>query len=216
MPLRDFQTGCGNDEMNSQSGEATKGPTRSGLWVRLCRAFRSNIIEPLVLSRNTPEYDARGVALGLVIGFVVPVGGQLLSLGLLRIVIRFNYLAAAGFSLVSNPLNMIPLYYGYYCMGSVILGKPVAICFDRFEKLMHPVMDKTYFWEAFYAFAELGREILVRWLVAAVILAVVFGIAGYIATLWVQRKRCRQAAEKLGMEYRTFVEQLEKETGGKR
>lgn len=212
----DFQSGGGDTETNAQSGDATEGPTKARLWARLYRAFRSNVVDPLLFSKNAPEYDARGVALGLVIGFLIPVGGQLLSLTLLRLVMRFNFLVAAGFSLVSNPLDMIPLYYGYYCLGSVILGNPVALGFERFEKLMHPVMDQTYFWEASYAFAELGREILVRWLVAAVVLAVVFGIAGYVVTLWIQRKRCRQAAEKLGMEYRAFVEHLEKEAGGTR
>jgi uncharacterized protein (DUF2062 family) len=166
-------------------------------------------VEPLVYSSCPPWYDARGVSLGLIIGFLVPVGGQLLALAGLRVLIRFNYIVAAVFTLVSNPLNMAPLYYGYYCLGSLILGRCMALDYCLFEKLMNPIMDKSYFWEAFAAFMGLGREILVRWLVAAASLALVFGTVGYIATFKVQKDRCKHAAEKLGEKYEKYLEELE-------
>lgn len=72
-------------------------------------------------------------------------------------------------------------------------------------------MDKTYFWEALAAFADLGCEIVVRWTVAAVILATVFGILGYVVTFRIQEKRCRRAAEELGIAYEHFLEGLENE-----
>lgn len=161
-------------------------------------------------SRNPPRYDAVSVAIGLAVGFAVPVGGQLLVLAMLRILIPFSYLVAAGFTLVSNPFNMIPLYYGYYCLGSYVLGRPITLHFDRFEKLLTPVIDQDYFWEAFLAFAELGSDILVRWFVAAVILAAVFGFLGYIVTFYVQKKRCKAAAAKLGIRYEEFLKRLQK------
>jgi len=180
-----------------------------GLWSKCRRWFRKIFVEPLVYSSCPPWYDARAVSLGLIIGFVIPVGGQLLALGVLRILCRFNYIVAAAFTLVSNPLNMVPLYYGYYCLGSVMLGRSVALDYSVFEKLMNPVMDKSYFWEALAGFMELGHEILVRWIAAAIPLALIFGTIGYIVTFKVQENRCKRAAEKLGKKYEKYVQELE-------
>jgi hypothetical protein len=177
-----------------------------------CRRFiHSNFLAPLIFSKNPPKFDARGVSLGLFIGFVIPVGGQLLSLALARIFVRFNYVVAAGFTLVSNPFNMIPLYYGYYCLGSFILGRSIHMDMDAFGKLMNPIMDKAYFWEALAAFSELGREFLVRWSVAAMVLGVGFGAASYFIVLWIQTARCARAAEKLAISYHEYVGQLERQ-----
>jgi uncharacterized protein len=184
-------------------------PREIGLWEKCRLWFRKLFVEPLVYSSCPPWYDARAVSLGLVTGFLVPVGGHLITLAILRVLLRFNYMIAFAFTFVSNPLNVVPLYYGYYCLGSLILGRPVALDYGVFEKLMNPVMDKSYFWEAFAAFMELGREILVRWLVAAASLALVFGTAGYVVTFKVQKDRCKRAAEKLGEKYEKYVEELE-------
>lgn len=188
---------------------------KPGLWARCRSSVYRNLVEPLVLSRNPPWFDARAVAVGLVIGFVIPVGGQLVFLGLLRTVYRFNTVAAAAFTLVSNPVNMIPLYYGYYCLGSAVLCRPISMSFDAFDKLMHPVMDKDWFWEALGAFLELGKEFLVRWTVAAVLLAVVFGALGYVVTLHVQQRRGRRAARRMGLEYESYILELERDRAGK-
>ena len=180
-----------------------------GFLEKCRRWFRKLFVEPLVYSSCPPWYDARAVSLGLIIGFLIPVGGQLLTLAALRLLIRFNYIIAAAFTLVSNPLDVAPLYYGYYCLGSVILGRSTALDYGPFEKLMNPVIDKSYFWEAFAAFMELGHEILARWIVAAVALALIFGTIGYVVTFKVQKDRCKRAADELGKKYEKYVEELE-------
>lgn len=188
---------------------SSKKDPPKGLIKKLTHKIYVNLIEPLASSKNPPWYDARGVSAGLAAGFGVPIGGHAAALVLLRFVFRFNFFIAFAFTFVGNPLNMVPMYYGYYCLGSYILGKPVSMDFTLFEKLMHPVMSKTYFWEAMGAFGELGKEILVRWSVSAVLLATVFGTLGYFVTLNVQRKRCRKAAEKLGMQYEAYLKLTE-------
>jgi len=182
----------------------SKGPMR-----RLYDLVYTRLIEPLVLSRNPPWFDARGVALGLVVGFGVPMGGHCLGLGLLRLLMRFNFVVAIGVAAVVNPLNIVPLYYGYYCLGSVMLGKTMTLDRDVFEKLMNPILDKSHFWEAIRAFLELGADIVGRWMVAAVIVATILGIAGYVLTLRIQRNRCKTAAKKMGIRYDEFLARLE-------
>ncbi len=197
----------GGDLCPQDSGQGPRAASR--LWTRCRELAYENFIKPLVTSRNPPKYDARAVGLGLVIGFGIPVGGHFLSLALLRVAIRFNYLVAATFTFVCNPLNMVPLYYGYYLLGSTVLGRKSSMDMDAFEKLINPVLDKAYFWEALSAFAALGYEFLIRWVVAAVILAVVFGIPGYVITFKIQAERCKAAAKKLGTTYEQLLKDME-------
>ena len=122
---------------------------------------------------------------------------------------RFNYLVAIAFTWVCDPFNMVFVYYGYYCLGSVMLGKSVALDLDAFRNVLSPIVDKTYFWEGLSAFMQLGTEILVRWVVAATALALVSGLVGYVVTHRLQSLRCKRAAEKMGMEYESYLEALE-------
>jgi uncharacterized protein len=198
-------------EMNT----AGNNPDRSskfrklGLWSKPRAWFHKLFLEPLVYSKCPPWYDARAVSLGLITGFLIPIGGHLITLAVLRALCRFNYIVAFAFTFVSNPLDMVPLYYGYYHLGSLVLGRSVTLDYGIFEKIMHPIVDKEYFWEIFPAFIELGHEILVRWIVAAVIFASFFGTLGYLITFKVQKERCKKAAEKLGQKYEKYIEELE-------
>ncbi len=198
----------------SEAGRKSQGRSEKLRWSfsAFFQNVHTNCVQPLLTSCHTPTYDARSVSIGLVVGFMIPVGGQLLFLGLLRLFLSFHYVVAAGFTFVSNPLNMIPLYYGYYCLGSYVLARPISLNFHCFEKLMHPVLDKSYFWDALGAFAELGSELLIPWTVAAVILGAVFGVTGYFVTFHIQKKRCKKAAQRLGLQYEQYLAKLRDHT----
>ncbi len=180
-----------------------------GLWARGRETIRKNVIDPLVFSRHPPWFDATGVSLGFAVGFGVPMGGHVVSLGLLRLAFRFNFILALAVSSIVNPFNIIPLYYGYYWLGSLVLRRPVAMDFEVFRRIMNPVLDKAFFWEVHAAFIQLGWEILVRWVVAAAILAVITGTLGYVITFRIQRNRSARKARRLGVQYEKYLEELE-------
>ena len=182
-------------------------PAGTAGWFR--KMAYDAFVAPLLFARHPPWYDARGVSLGLIVGFGVPIGAQIVTLGLLRSVNRFNFLIAVAFSFVCNPLNMLPLYYGYYRLGAYVTGCGNRMDFAVFNKLMDPVTDSIYFWEAATAFAHLGTELLLAWFISAVILSVVFGILGYLVTFKIQHFRCARRAAKMGIEYEEFLQQLE-------
>lgn len=200
---------------SSSEPAAPLAAVKQGLIRRIRVSFYQNLIEPLVSSKNSPSFDARGVSFGLIVGFLAPIGTHAIALCLLRFVFRFHFGIAFAFTFVSNPLNVVPLYYGYYYMGSRLLGKPVTLEFEGFEKLLSPVLSTTYFWEALSAFAALGYEVLLRWFVSAVVLSVVFGTLGYVVTYKIQVRRCKRAALRMGVDYAHYLEQLERnaETG---
>jgi len=169
------------------------------------------LVEPFKSSNSPPWFDARGVAFGLLIGLGIPLGAQMVCLGLLRLILRFNIVIAFVFTWVNNPISVIPMYYAYYVLGSVILGKPAVMTLADFQDLMKPVLQAQYFFNSVHAFMVLGADLLMRWFLAAVSIAIPAAVVGYFISHRVQRKRCKRKAEKLGITYRKLVQQLEKE-----
>lgn len=66
---------------------------------------------------------ARGVALGLFVGFMLPIG-QIVVAALLAATARGNLLVAAAATLVTNPLTFPPIYVAAYRTGSLLLSDP--------------------------------------------------------------------------------------------
>lgn len=181
-----------------------------GAAPRLAAFFRRYFIDPLVSSGNPPWLDARGIAVGLAVGFGVPVGVQMVLLGLLRLCFRFNTVVAFAFTWVNNPLTLIPMYYGYYYVGSLILGRPVALTGETFGQLMTPVVHAGNFWESFQGFARLGWDIVERWAVTAVSLAAITGVLGYVVGYHIQKTNCVRRARAMGTSYEKLLEDLER------
>jgi uncharacterized protein len=176
-----------------QSSEPSKNPS-SGKPRSL---FRRRIVDPFFSLKNPPWFDALGVAVGLFVGLGIPLGGQMLSLGLLRLSVRFNSAIAFACTCVNNPFSVIPMYYGYYCLGSRILGKPATLNPAAFRAMLKPVIQADHFWESLPSFLYLGRDILLRWSVGAIVVASVLAFVGGVVCYNIQRARhgrCRPAA----------------------
>ncbi len=103
------------------------------------------------------------------------------------------------------------MYYGYYVLGSLLIGKPAVMSVTDFRELMAPVLSAQYFWNSVHAFMVLGRDLLIRWSLAAVSIATPAAIIGYVISYRVQRARWVRRAKKLGITYRKLLQQLEKE-----
>lgn len=68
---------------------------------------------------------ARGVALGLFVGFILPIG-QIVVAALLAAWARGNLMVAAVATLVTNPFTFPPIYYAAYRTGSFFLAPLVS------------------------------------------------------------------------------------------
>jgi uncharacterized protein len=199
----------GPSENDCDSNDSCRGMWQSQLGGRGRSKFRKYFIEPFTYSRNPPWFDARGVAVGLFIGLGIPVGTQMMVLGLLRLLFRFNTIIAFACTWVNNPISIIPLYYGYYSLGSLMLGRQVIMSAEDFQTLMRPIMHAEYFWHSAQAFVYLGWDIVVRWSVAALTVSVAFGLIGYLGSYRLWMGRCRRKAEHLGITYQTLLSELE-------
>lgn len=165
---------------------------------RLFSKIKRVLIDPFICSQNPPWYDARGVLVGLVVGAGIPLGAQMISLGLLRLVLRFNMLAAFAFTWINNPLSVGPMYYGFYLLGSFLLNRPPIGNFQEFYILITPILEANNLLDGFKEFLALGSDIMVRWFVGAFTTAIPLGLLGYFVSLRIQTIRALKRLSSVG------------------
>lgn len=96
-------------------------PTREQLESqRFIRPFAHRLADK-ALWRFTRDGVARGVALGLFAGFILPLG-QIVLAALLAVPLRANLIVAAAATLVTNPVTFPAIYYAAYSLGVRLLG----------------------------------------------------------------------------------------------
>src|ERR1044072_2320909 len=83
---------------------------------RFLRPFATQLGQP-ALWRLTKRSVPRAVALGLFIGVIIPVMHTVIA-AIFAIPTRANIAVTAAFTLVVNPLTILPLYYAAYRIGS--------------------------------------------------------------------------------------------------
>jgi len=69
---------------------------------------------------------ATGAAVGLFIGFAIPVA-QILLATVAAVVLRVNLPAAAAGTLITNPLTVPPIYYAAYQLGAWTTGTSATV-----------------------------------------------------------------------------------------
>ncbi|MET1755012.1 DUF2062 domain-containing protein [Novosphingobium sp. RD2P27] len=84
-------------------------------WVR---PFAHLLSHPSLWHLNRRSLP-RGVALGLFVGFLIPIG-QFVIAALLAVPIRANVPIAASATLVTNPLTFAPIYFAAFKVGEML------------------------------------------------------------------------------------------------
>ena len=86
----------------------------------------SSLYERIVRERKSAEFIARGWALGVFIGSVIPFGVQIYIALPLSFLLRGSKIGALTGTLISNPLTILFLYPALCWAGSRILGRDVS------------------------------------------------------------------------------------------
>lgn len=99
---------------------ASKLPTREQLLAnRWMRPFAHRLTHPLLWHFNRWSV-ARGLALGLFVGFLVPLG-QTPVAAMLALSVRANLIVAAVATLITNPITFPAIYYAAFQVGQRLL-----------------------------------------------------------------------------------------------
>ncbi|MCW2348598.1 uncharacterized protein (DUF2062 family) [Sphingobium sp. B12D2B] len=160
-------------------------PTRESLLSnRWMKPFAHRIAHPLLWHFNRRS-TARGVALGLFAGFLIPFG-QTPVAAMLAFSARANILTAACATLVTNPLTFPPIYFAAYKLGHGVLGDRLSASGDT--------MIRSIGARALDFAAPTALGLLLFAIVASILgfCLVHLGWRGWVAHRWRQRGRARQ------------------------
>ena len=102
-----------------------------------------------------PDQIARGVALGMFLGFVLPPGTQTIVAVGLAPIFRSNPIAAAAAVWITNPVTMPLIYPAALVVGAFLTGQPIR----------RPVTfaDEQSFWKFLIVVKEGGRAGFLMW-----------------------------------------------------
>lgn len=90
---------------------------------------------------------ARGVAIGLFFGLLVPVA-QFLLAAAFAVWLRGHVAVAVGATLISNPLTFAPLYWFAHRIGSILLGQSPAANAEAAQAHAHAQAAAAHGWLA--------------------------------------------------------------------
>ena len=143
-----------------------------------------------------PSYIARGVALGLLIGWVIPMGFQIILVLPLAFVLKAAKVPAIVFTFVSNHFTVIFLYPLQCWLGSLVLRS--GLTFEKLTRMTREIvaaLENASMQEAWRTFSTLGAQVIAAFFVGGLLLGVPSALIGYLATLRLVRRyrRFREA-----------------------
>lgn len=139
---------------------------------------------------GTPDSLARGVAIGLFIGFIIPFGFQMIVALPLAVLLKARKLPAVVGTWVTNHFTIGVIYPLQCYLGSVLLGHPLSVdkIKDKFGAFFTRLGEiEGVGWRqsvslSFKALFDLGDDIVVPFFVGGAVLGAVCAALGYFAT----------------------------------
>lgn len=112
---------------------------------------------------------ALAVALGIFIGFAIPIGFQTIVIIPLSILFRVNVLIAAFSTLISNPLTVIPMYW-----ASLELGKLITKIDISWDVILYFINNPSW-----STLLDIGTDGLITYFTGAIIQGILIGLLSY-------------------------------------
>ena len=150
----------------------------------------------MVKERGTPEYIARGWAIGMCIGWIMPIGTQLLFSIPLSFALRGSKIGATIGTFATNPVTVFFIYPVQCWIGNLITGGSLSYAFikDALKELLEEQTREALF--------RLSRELLTDFFVGGVVFALISTpityflvrsmVIGFRARMAVRRQRRRE------------------------
>lgn len=149
------------------------------------------VLRRLLALNDSAHAIALGVAVGVFVGLTPTVGVQtILILGLVlatRRFVYFNATAAMASTYISNPVTMVPMYYGWYRIGAWFSTGSLSA--EEFEAMLQ-FQGLSGWWEAMCA---LGSQVALPMFVGALLTAPI-GVAiaypvTYFLVKWIRDQK---------------------------
>ncbi len=142
-----------------------------------CRLFYYKLLR----QSGSPEYLARGAALGVAVGFIIPISGQLIIGFPLAFWLKGSKIFMTAGTMISNPFTVVILYPIQILLGSWVIFRPLTFA---------ELSAKDF--SSFEAFRHLGAEIIIDFFIGGVVFSLLTVPIAYYLTLKLVRSYRRQ------------------------
>ena len=134
----------------------------------------------LMRTQASPASLARGVALGLFIGFFIPMGLQILVVLPLAFLLKAAKIPAVAFTFVTNHVTVFFIYPVQCWVGSYLMFNPISLqsLKAQLDGLIHAPDMQTAMAEV----ARMGLQLGGAFFLGGALFGVIAGVIGYICT----------------------------------
>ena len=160
--------------------------------------FRRHLIRlyaKIVREKASPEYVARGWAIGMFYGCLIPFGFQLICSIPTAFLLKGSKIGATVGTLISNHFTIFFLYPAQCYVGLLVMGKGRAL--DEVRQIMEDVIRR----QSYEALFGIGRDLVIAFFIGGALLtAVMTPLTYFFVRSLVVRYRERRAEKKSGKE----------------
>ncbi len=172
-------------------------------WQRMKRILRYRLVIPLLRSPHPPKYKALGVSVGVAWSMTPLVGIQMYLVFMTWLILRkifkrdFSLPLGLAYTWITNVFTMIPIYYGFYVTGQLMMCRPMTSYADLKGTLENVFFADYTFWEKWaMAFKILLQDWGLGMAVGCLPWALFFGVGSYYMTLRYEHLRAERKAER--------------------
>lgn len=143
--------------------------------IQYIKSTTKQIYRTMMRHNGDPEYISKGVAIGLFIGFLIPMGLQLVIAIPLAFLFKASKVMTAAFTFVTNPLTVFLIYPIQLFIGSYLIFSPLT--------MKHINANLSTFIEAdmnsFQIVLKLGGQLIGSFLAGGFLFGVIAAFIGY-------------------------------------
>lgn len=189
--------------VNAGGDERTKNGRNGGWLSRIGRLVRYRLHIPMIRSRHSPEYTARGVMVGMFWAMLPLVGIQMAFVLATWVIARkvfnwdFSLVNGLAWTWVTNVVTVIPAYYLFYVTGLWLMGNSEALGdYETFAAGLKGIGgDEPGFWRSA---AVWSKTLLIGWGVPMTIGAVPWAVTSaaisyFLSLRFVRAYRARRS-----------------------
>ncbi len=143
------------------------------------RTYRALFLK-LMRTQASPTSLARGVALGLFIGFLIPMGLQILVVLPLAFWLKAAKLPAVAFTFVTNHVTVLFIYPVQCWIGSYLMFNPIS--FSSLEGQLQGLINAPDMQTFMAEIARMGLQLGVSFFLGGLLFGVIAAVIGYFCT----------------------------------
>ena len=151
----------------------------------------------IVREKATPEYIARGWAIGMFYGCLIPFGLQLACSIPTAFLLKGSKIGASVGTLITNPVSIFFIYPVQCWVGGKLIGRELS--YERVDASMRHVLSHEGPWyESYRVLAAEGLDIILAFFAGGALLTLIMTPITYFFVLSIT-KRYRAMKEKKSM-----------------